>query len=156
MEDKKPAAAKTEEAKAISEVFHTDGVLTHKDIEEAKGAARKALEEDRRKSARKAIYNAELQRLKVEEGMVVGGARDEMVEVLIDLVEPHVNSCLLVNFKPYWHGRTYTVPRHVADSLHEQMWRLKDYTSREIKGEKRAEFYRTQRAAVLKPSSVAA
>ena len=131
-------------------------ILSNKRLAEAKAAARKQLEEDRAKAAYASAYKEELQRLKIEEGLVVGGTRDEMVEVVIELVEPHVNSCLLVNFKAYWHGRTYTVPRHVADSLREQMWRLSAYTSKEIKGEKRVEFYRTQRAPVLKPSHAAA
>jgi len=96
------------------------GLLTADEIEGAKAKARTKVEAERKKAALARIEAEETDRLKVEEGLVTGDeAKDEMVNITIDL--PEYATDIKINMRPYWHGHTYLVPRHVADTLREQM-----------------------------------
>ncbi len=141
---KPPEAPKAALAPDPRDLHTLHPILSDAEVRDAQKAARKLVDDERHTLARKTLIADERERLKQEEGLVVGGARDELVDLLIDLVEPEANSPLTVNGKPYHHGHTVRVPRHVADSLREMMWRLRAYTSRELKGETRNEFYRSQ------------
>lgn len=93
-------------------------VLSAEDVALAKQMARDKLNKERHASAMKAIQAAEEARLRREEGLVTGdGAKDEMVRITLDLASHSSN--VTINGFPYWHGFTYTVPRHVADTLRE-------------------------------------
>lgn len=105
--------------------------LSNEDVAVAKAAARKAIERERRDVAMRAVEEAEKQRLRVEEGLVTGdGVADEMVTIVMDLAPYTDKVSINGSFgKHYWTGHTYTVPRHVADTLSEMMfrsWRQED------------------------------
>lgn len=110
-------AAKVEEPKP-EHFYHP--VLTNALYLEAQGKARKRLEAERTKAAMKFVEDQETDRLRLEEGLVVGGIADEMVNIIVDLAE--YADRIVINHKPYFHGRTYAVPRHVADSMREIMF----------------------------------
>lgn len=97
--------------------------LTEKEIADVKAKARADVERMRKDAAKKSLLEQEIERLKMEEGLVsgAGGAADDMVSITVDLYEgaPSIN----INGRPYWHGHTYTVPRHMADSMREVMFR---------------------------------
>lgn len=121
-------------------------VLTDDEIAEIKAKARKQLDDERKKAAKKSLLEQELERLRMEEGMVTGGAGDQMVNIRIDLYEGAQS--IVVNMRPYWHGKTYTVPRHVANSLRETMWRCWDQ-ERIRRGESLRELYAAGRKTVI-------
>jgi hypothetical protein len=101
--------------------------LSNKDVLEAQARARSRVESDRHKAAMKAVEEEEIQRLRVEEGLTTGiGVQDEIVAVSIDL--PPFAACISINGpmgKHYYHGVTYDVPRHVADTLADTMNRMR-------------------------------
>jgi hypothetical protein len=127
--------------------FHK--VLTNAQFRAAQKVALEEIEAERRKDATKAVVKAEKERLAREQGLVVGGEGQEPETIVINLVDPDINSCLMVNGEPFWHGQAYTRPRHFCDSLREMMNRLERYTAREIRGEKLSEYYMRSRATQL-------
>lgn len=136
------------------DVFDPDGhdfhkILTNAQFRAAQKVALEELEEERRKEATKVVVKAEKDRLAREQGLVVGGELQEPETIVINLVDPDINSCLMVNGEPFWHGQAYTRPRHFCNSLREMMNRLERYTAREIRGEKLSEFYMRGRATQL-------
>lgn len=120
-------------------------VLSDDEIEAVKKEARKSIEKDKKDHARKRLLAEEIAKLRVAEG--VGGVEDDMVNILIDTAI-FANSITL-DGKKYWHGATYTVPRHVARSLSDIMFRGKRHQAVDVKGEKLAEFYRSPRQTVI-------
>lgn len=92
--------------------------LTAKDIAEAKAKALDTLQKDKRATAIKKLIADETERLKMVEGMVSGDpVADERVNITIDL--PEFSANITINMEAYWHGQTYNVPRHVANTLRE-------------------------------------
>lgn len=97
-------------------------LLSDKEVADAVAEARARVRKEAVAAAKKKVIDDEVLRLKREDGKHTGdGVRDEMVPIYIDLAEH--SSHLSVNGEPFWHGFTYTVPRHVANSLREQMAR---------------------------------
>ena len=121
-------------------------ILTKAEIEQARATARKRLEAERKKAAMKAVEEEETLRLQVEEGMTVGGPADDMVTIIIDVPRfaacDRVSTGLAINGRPYRHGETHTVPRHVADTLRSMMFMCWQHEQREIRGDRWAEAYR--------------
>ena len=111
--DKKAAPKSTERLHSI---------LSNDEVLEVRKEARAKLEKERVAAAKKELLAKETQRLREEEGLVVSNSvGDEMVSITIDL--PPYAARILVNGNAYWHGHTYTMPRHVANSLRETMYR---------------------------------
>lgn len=103
-------------------------ILTNEQVLEARAKARKAIEAQRVAAAMKAEEAKETDRLRNEEGFTSGvDYLDELVSITIDL--PRSAPYIMVNGPRgsiYWHGVTYpAVPRHVANSLSETMFRLR-------------------------------
>jgi hypothetical protein len=128
-------------------------LLTNEEVLSAKKRARDKLEADQKAFAMKDIEAAELARLKSEERQVVGGVMDELVNLTVDL--PEFGSCLVTNMRPFWHGHTYLVPRHVATDLASRMQAMWQHQYREIDGKKMSEFYRRHRGTIMSPNGVA-
>ena len=63
-----------------------------------------------------------------------------MVSITIDL--PDFAPCLTINMQPYWHGFTYQVQRHVADSLREMIGRAWHHEHREVEGKSAFQIYK--------------
>ena len=121
-------------------------ILSAEDVARIKAKARTQIEKQRKEAAEKSLLEKELERLRIEEGMVTGGVGDQMVTIRIDL--PEMAPYISVNWNPYWHGQTYTVPRHVANSLREQIWRAWDH-ERIRKGESLTDMYRQSRRTMI-------
>lgn len=110
------AAAAAEAAEKPAENAHP--ILSAEDVEAAKAKARQRVEAERRKTAMKAIEDEETQRLNVEEGLHTGDqVKDELVNLTLDLAEH--SSRISLSGRLYFHGQTYTVARHIADTLRE-------------------------------------
>ena len=93
-------------------------ILSNADYKAAQAKARVKLDKERHAKAMKAVEEAEMERLKMEEGMVTGdGVKDQMVKITLNLA-PHSED-IKINGRAHWHGHTYTVPRHVADTMRE-------------------------------------
>lgn len=117
--------------------------FTAEEAAELRAQARADVEETRKENARKMFLREEKERLRQEEGLTTGSrTKDEMVSIVLDLAE-HSNRIILAN-RAYYHGQIYTVPRHIADTLREVMFRGWKHQA-EIDGEDRQQFYQRQR-----------
>jgi hypothetical protein len=99
-------------------------ILTNEQVLEARSKARKAVDAQRVAAAMKEEERKETSRLAREEGLTTGiGYLEELVHIAIDL--PRSAPCISVNggTRAFWHGHGYDVPRHVANSLSESMYR---------------------------------
>lgn len=124
-------------------------ILKPSEVLAARATALKKMEAERRKNAMAAVEKEEAKRLQEEEGQVTGaGVLDEMVDITLDLA-PFVDR-IVVNLRPFFHGQTYRVPRHVAMSLRETMqrgWRHQD----EIDGKSLTAHYQRPRLTEISP-----
>src|SRR6185437_15513373 len=108
--------------KTDGEELHTfHPVLTDEQYQKAQQKARDRVDKERIEAAMKEIeektYTDEQRAL----GISKSDLKDDLVSITIDLVDPDINSCLVINFKQWWHGQTYhNVPRHVADYIQMQ------------------------------------
>lgn len=128
---------------------HNHPILSDEEVEAAREAARKAVEKERKDAAMDAFIKEEKARLQREEGLVTGdGAKDEMVRIALDLAE-HSGKIVINGFE-YHHGFTYTVPRHVADTLREIQSRGHGHQN-EIEGKSMAEAFRRPHNTGLSP-----
>lgn len=109
---------------------------------------RAMLLKERKKSAMEQFRSEEIRRMRMEQGLVVGGVQDDMVTITLDLAKHSAH--ILVDQRPYWHGQTYTVPRHIANSLAEAQWRGWQHQY-EIDGKTRFDFYAGMRETVISP-----
>lgn len=127
-------------------------ILTPGEIEKIKAEARASILSAKKANAKKKLLADETRRLRNEEGLTTGNAHsDEIVNITIDLplFSPHI----LINSQAYWHGHTYPVPRHVADTLRSQMFNSWKHQS-EIEGKSKQAFYAEKHIADLyKPGS---
>lgn len=122
-------------------------LLSPAEVAAAMAKARESVEAKRRDAAIKSVIKAETERLEREEGLVTGdGVKDEMVTLHLDLAEH--SSRITLSGTPYWHGHTYTVPRHVADTLREIQSRGHDHQS-EIEGKNPADRFRRPRNTII-------
>ena len=142
---KKPEV--TVEAREVDPMLEPDGhdlhpVLTNAEFRAAQKKALAAIEAERKADATAQVIKTEKERLALEEGLVVGGEGQKIVPITINL--PQFAACLSINVThKYFHGQTYHVPRHVADSLNEMMDRAWHHEKLEVRGEKLREFYQT-------------
>lgn len=145
-DEKKVAAAAEPLNDDDAKTLDPRGVLTNGQYRKAQARARAKVEKERIAAAMDEAEKAEENRIKLAEGFLTGTISDELVEIEIDLVE---DSRITVNGFAYWHGQKYTVPRHVANSLAETMYRLREYQAINIEGKKLREFYRAKRPASI-------
>lgn len=116
---------RTRKAKADAEV-RLHPVLTDEDFLAAKAKAKARVDKDRRAAAMKAVEDEEAHRLQFEEGLTSDLSElSDIVHVTIDLPPWATNINLNgPRGRFYWHGHGYDVPRHVANSLSESMFRM--------------------------------
>lgn len=127
-------------------------ILSDAEVAAAKKEARDAIEKERKAVATKTLIADEKLRLQREEGLVSGDPiKDEMVNMTVDL--PGFAGSVNVNMEPFWHGHTYTVPRHVANSIKEQMQRAWNH-QQEIDGKSLAQNLLQRRDTKLTPVGV--
>lgn len=146
-DDKKPV---TKTAASKADDMHPDHpLLTKAEVEEIRAKAKADIEAARKKSAKAQFLEVEKARLLTEEGMTTGiGPQDEMVNITIDLAE--YSPAIVINMRAYFHGQTYTVPRHMAETMREIMQRTHLHQN-EIDGKSRTHFYQQARATELSP-----
>ena len=99
-------------------------ILTNEQVLKARAKARETVDAQRVAAAMKEEERKETSRLAREEGLTTGiGYLEELVHIAIDL--PRSAPCISVNggTRAFWHGHGYDVPRHVANSLSESMYR---------------------------------
>jgi len=130
-------------------------ILSNVEVIAAQAEARAMLVAERKSSATKDLIERETVRLRIEEGLVTGdGAKDEMVSITLDLAEHAISGGaaggITLSGRPYYHGFTYTVPRHIADTLREIMSRGHGHQN-EIEGKGRAELFKRPYATDLSP-----
>lgn len=100
--------------------FHP--ILTVDEQRDAIAAAHKRVDADARKDAKKALEQAIYDAQRGKTGLRTGNpVLDELVVCTLDLAEH--SDCIRINGHQFWHGHTYTVPRHVANSLREMQQR---------------------------------
>ena len=127
-------------------------VLSDQEVSDAKAAARAAVDKERKAAAIKQVVSEETARLQREEGLVSGDpVKDEMVRVTIDL--PEYSASIRINGEDFYHSHTYTLPRHVANSLREIMQRAWLHQE-EIDGKTLAQNMLTRRDTKLTPVRV--
>lgn len=146
---------KTRQAKAApaEDEVRLHSILSNEDFRLAQAAARKSIDKERRLTAMNAVKEEELRRLRLEEGLTSGiTEEDHIVDILIDLPEWAPNILNNYGLTPYWHGRSYPVPIHVARSLAEQMhraWRHED----QLDGKSRVQMLHRKRETTINARS---
>lgn len=125
-------------------------ILSNEELAKAKAEASRRIMEARHKAAYDRAVAQEEDRLRTEEGLTTGDpVRDAIVPITIDL--PRFADKLMVNGPMgmiYWQGQTYSVPRHVADSLCEIMfnaWKAED----NMEGRDLLQQFRQKRASAI-------
>lgn len=125
-------------------------ILSNAEVRAAQAKAKADVIAERKAAAMLDVEKREAERLRIEDGLTTGSEqKDEIVNFTVDL--PQYGDKLLVNGplgKAYWHGRTYAVPRHVADTLAEmqfRMWRHEDQTE----GRSTAQMYQRKRDTAI-------
>lgn len=109
-------------AKPAEEIDLDAPLLSAEDIERIRAKARAQVAAERKKQAEAQLLAEELEKIRGKQGQLTGDPRlDELVNVMIDCGEN--TDRIVINGRPFFHGRQYTVPRHVAESLREIMWR---------------------------------
>lgn len=128
----------TDEPKPVEE----HPLLTAAEIEKAKEKARARVTAEAKTKALKDIEDKEILRLQHESGLVTGETfKDEMVWITLDLA-PYADR-IRINWQDYYHGHSYNVPRHFADSMREiqaRSWAHQD----EIDGKSLTEHFQRQ------------
>jgi hypothetical protein len=129
-------------------------ILTDEEIARAREIARERVSKALKEAETERLIAEEMQRIKAEEGKRTGQVDlDETVEVTVDLAE--FAAKLTINGQDYWHGYTYTVPRHVFDSMRDIMFRGHLHQNA-LDGKDLATFYRSKQSPVLAGSDRAA
>lgn len=134
-------------AKAEPHPDDPEVLLTPAQIEEIKKQARAEIMADKRGKAKQELLAAEKLRLQRDEGLTTGNRHaDEILSITIDLAPyaPYIN----INSQCYYHGRTYQVPRHVADTLRDQMFQTWKHQN-QIDGKDAAQFYSQKHVAEM-------
>lgn len=132
----KAASAKTEAPEPEARLHP---ILTNEEVLDARAKARAKIEAEQKAFALAEVERKELTRLREEEFITVGGVEDELVNITIDL--PEFGSCLTTNMRPYWHGQTYLVARHVARDLTWRMQAMWQHQLLQIDGKKLRDTY---------------
>jgi hypothetical protein len=138
-----------EPAAEISAEERLHPFLSNEEVLEARAEAHRQIDAERRKKAKKHLIDQEKLRLEREEGFTTGdGVKDQIVKITLDLA-PH-SAHIVLNLRPYYHGQTYKVPRHVAETLREIQqsgWRHQN----EIEGKSLTQHYQRARTTGLSP-----
>ena len=124
-------------------------LLTEEAVKAIRERARRKVDDERREAAEDKLYREYLAELRAETGPeVMGGPGDDQVTVYVDLADH--SAAININGKRFWHGHTYTMSRHVADSVREMMARGQRHQD-EIDGKSLAQHYQRARATELSP-----
>lgn len=146
MADEEELTPEMREMLGIDEEERLHPILSNVEVLQARANAKSKIIKEQKAAAMKDVEARETRRLRMEEGLTIGvTTADEMVTITIDLpiFAPYINLDM-TNGMQYWHGQTYTVPRHKADTLRETMsrlWKLDD----EVEGRSLSQHYGLKR-----------
>lgn len=128
-------------------------ILTNAEFRAAQEKAHTRIAKEAREAAMKAVEETTLEDVRGKAGLVTGDAvKDEQVQIHLDL--PEYMGSLNLNGVQYLHNGTYKVPRHVADSLREMVYRGHQHQN-ELDGKNIAERSRlTPRDTILAKTGV--
>jgi hypothetical protein len=138
-----------DDAVAVTEMLDAEEahpILTAEEIAEIRAEARKKVEAERRSAARAEMLEREINAARRAAGLTTGGPNDEMVNITLDLAEHSED--IKLNGCSYRHGGTYRVPRHVAETMREIMYRGWKHQN-EVDGKSLSQFYQKARPYVL-------
>lgn len=128
-------------------------ILTNKEFREAQAKARKQLSAEERKKAFDEVVKAEIEKQRGPAGLLTGKPElDEMVDYTIDL--PEFAASVVINGQAYWHGQTYKIPRHVANTLSEQVHRARNHQL-EIDGKGLGERLKVEKKPIVSAKTLA-
>jgi len=114
--------AEVGEAVTAKEEPRLHPILTNDEYRAAIERAKKRVEEDAKKEALKHVEAQAYDEMRGKRGIRTGDPqKDELVEITMDL--PEFTDRITINGFVYFHTKTYTVPRHIADSLRDIQWR---------------------------------
>ena len=134
-----PPSKPIEPPQSTPEELRLHPILTNKEVLEGKAKAKKAISDERKKQALEALIAQETNRLRMEEGFSEDASPGgELVNVTVNLAK-YADRITLDN-RIFMHGRTYPVPRRVAESIRDicsQTWRH-DHS---VKNQPMSEFY---------------
>ena len=130
-------------------------LLTNEQYRASQEKARKRVEDEAIKAAQKDVEGKAYDEARLAAGFVAEGPAADIVSFHVNLPDPDINSCLgpINGSSVYWHGRTYQIPRHVANTLAEMQFRLWYTSAREIHGQKLREFYRKESPVTINGST---
>jgi hypothetical protein len=150
--DEDPAPAETlADAVAAEDEPRLHPILTNAEVREAQEKAHKRVAADSKKEAMKAVEEAAYLKERGSPNLRTGDpVRDELVDIALDLAEH--SDRITLNGMSYMHGQTYTVPRHIADTLREIQSRGHDHQT-DLDGKGLAERMRKPRATVFNAKS---
>lgn len=130
----------------------SSSILSDKEIEEARAEARRRVASAMKVAETERFIKEEEERIRRAEGKRTGTAdMDEEVDILVDL--PEFCDRLMINGESYWHGYSYKVPRHMANSMRESMQRAHHHQMT-IDGKSLEEAYRRNNPQMLTPAGV--
>lgn len=93
-------------------------VLSNVEFRAAEAKALARIDKEDKAAAMKAVEEEMIEKIRGKKGMLTGNAiMDEMVEIHLDLAEFAAD--IRINGVIYPHGGTFTVPRHVANTMRE-------------------------------------
>ncbi len=97
-------------------------ILSNAEYRAAEAKAMARMQKEDKAAAAKMVEEALIEQVRGKKGLVTGNPiLDEQVEIHLDLAE--YTDRLVINGVIYMHGATYTVPRHVANTLREMQSR---------------------------------
>lgn len=125
-------------------------LLSAAEVSKARKDAADRVEKEMKKVEIDRIIAEEMAIIKREAGKRTGVAdMDEKVSIMVDLPEfcPSIN----INGERFWHGHTYTLPRHIANGLREIMSRANNHQLI-LDGKGTAERYRKAAPMMVTPN----
>lgn len=96
-------------------------LLTNAELEALRAEAREKVLKEQKAAAKAKALEEEIAAVRREFGEGGSDLKTDKVTIFLDLAE--FCPSLTINGCVYFHGQSYTVERHVADSMREQMYR---------------------------------
>ena len=116
------AAPKVTRTRKPTEEERKHPILTNADYDAAVAEAEKRLADVERKAARDKVIADSMDRIRRERNALTGVVdQDEPVTLTIDVAE--YDDRITIDGQQFFHGETYTVPRHKAATINDMMFR---------------------------------
>lgn len=126
------------EPKPPIEIDPDDVQLSQEELAEIERKARAQIAKERKDALKKQALDRALEAIRGKAGLVTGDPeKDRLVDITIDVGKSADG--VTINGKKYFLGRTYTVPKHVAETIREVCYRTQMHEE-EISGKTRLMF----------------